>query len=137
MRLKMKVEMKEEIQNETSVIDRGPAGKKVAVPLIAYLTTYLHTRPDCILVMQVVVVAGQGRPWSNDHLRLGLTHTHTGRSQTGNDKPRSAALPSSSSPSSSSLHFSGDVSEISLGKGLLKESKKLIILLAKSSRLLL
>ena len=77
MRLKMKVEMKEEIQNETSVIDRGPAGKKVAVPLIAYLTTYLHTRPDCILVMQVVVVAGQGRPWSNDHLRLGLTHTHT------------------------------------------------------------
>ena len=46
MRLKMKVEMKEEIQNETSVIDRGPAGKKVAVPLIAYLTTYSHT---CIL----------------------------------------------------------------------------------------
>ena len=54
----MKVQMKEEIQNETSVIDRGPAGKKVAVPLIAYLTTYLHTRPDCILVMQVVVAAG-------------------------------------------------------------------------------
>ena len=76
MKLKMKVEMKEEIQNETSVIDRGPASKKVAVPLIAYLTTYLHTRPDCILVMQVVLVAGQGRPWSNDHLRLGLTHTH-------------------------------------------------------------
>ena len=110
MRLKMKVEMKEEIQNETSVIDRGPASKKVAVPLIAYLTTYLHTRPDCILVMQVVVVAGQGRPWSNDHLRLGLTHTHTGRSQTGNDKPRSAALPSS--PSSSSLYFSDNVPDM-------------------------
>ena len=106
----MKVEMKEEIQNETSVIDRGPAGKKVAVPLIAYLTTYLHTRPDCILVMQVVVVAGQGRPWSNDHLRLGLTHTHTGRSQTGNDKPRSAALPPS--PSSSSLYFSDNVPDM-------------------------
>ena len=110
MRLKMKVEMKEEIQNETSVIDRGPASKKVAVPLIAYLTTYLHTRPDCILVMQVVVGAGQGRPWSNDHLRLGLTHTHTGRSQTGNDKPRSAAL--SSSPSSSSLYFSDNVPDM-------------------------
>ena len=104
----MKVEMKEEIQNETSVIDRGPASKKVAVPLIAYLTTYLHTRPDCILVMQVVVGAGQGRPWSNDHLRLGLTHT--GRSQTGNDKPRSAALPPS--PSSSSLYFSDNVPDM-------------------------
>ena len=130
MRLKMKVEMKEEIRNETSVIDRGPASKKVAVPLIAYLTTYLHTRPDCILVMQVVVVVGQGRPWSNDHLRLGLTHTHTGRPQTGNDKPRSAAL---SSPSSSPLHFSGDVADMRYhGKGLLKGREKRFILLAKA-----
>ena len=76
MRLKMKVEMKEEIQNETSVIDRGPAGKKVAVPLIAYLTTYLHTRPDCILVMQVVVVAGRG-DLGQMITFVSASHTHT------------------------------------------------------------